>query len=82
LHNKTLNEYLEQLKIYVEQHNYSESIDLLNEAISQYPKENKLKLNLGNIYKLLDQKDDAMRIFSMLKNTELADLANNNLFRG
>ena len=82
MQSKTLNEYLEQLKIYVEQHNYSESIDLLNEAISQYPKENKLKLNLGNIYKLLDQKDDAMRIFSMLKNTELADLANNNLFRG
>ena len=79
MQSKTLNEYLEQLKIYVEQHNYSESIDLLNEAISQYPKENKLKLNLGNIYKLLDQKDDAMRIFSMLKNTELADLANNNL---
>ena len=79
MQSKTLNEYLEQLKIYVEQHNYSESIDLLNEAISQYPKENKLKLNLGNIYKLLDQKDDAMRIFSMLKNTELADIANNNL---
>ncbi len=79
MQSKTLSEYLEQLKIYVVQHNYSESIDLLNEAISQYPKENKLKLNLGNIYKLLDQKDDAIRIFSMLKNTELADLANNNL---
>tara|TARA_B100000242_G_scaffold56787_1_gene34001 strand:+ start:535 stop:2235 length:1701 start_codon:yes stop_codon:yes gene_type:complete len=79
LHNKTLNEYLEQLKIYVQQSNYTDSIDLLKNAISQYPEENKLKLNLGNIYKLLDQNDDAANIFSTLKNTELADLANNNL---
>tara|TARA_B100000123_G_scaffold139588_1_gene103031 strand:+ start:315 stop:2015 length:1701 start_codon:yes stop_codon:yes gene_type:complete len=79
LQNKTLNEYLEQLKIYVQQSNYTDSIDLLKNAISQYPEENKLKLNLGNIYKLLDQNDDAANIFSTLKNTELADLANNNL---
>ncbi len=79
MHNKTLNEYLEQLKIYVQQSNYTDSIDLLKNAISQYPEENKLKLNLGNIYKLLDQNDDAANIFSTLKNTELADLANNNL---
>ena len=79
MRNKTLNEYLEQLKIYVQQSNYVDSIDLLNHAIGQYPEENKLKLNLGNIYKLLDQNDDAANIFSTLKNTELADLANNNL---
>ena len=79
MRNKTLNEYLEQLKIYVQQSNYTDSIDLLKNAISQYPEENKLKLNLGNIYKLLDQNDDAANIFSTLKNTELADLANNNL---
>jgi len=79
LHNKTLNEYLEQLKIYIQRQNYVESVDLLNNAISQYPGENKLKLNLGNIYKLLDQKDNALSIFSMLKSSELADLANNNL---
>ncbi len=79
MQNKTLNEYLEQLKIYVQQSNYTDSIDLLKNAISQYPEENKLKLNLGNIYKLLDQNDDAANIFSTLKNTELADLANNNL---
>ena len=52
---------------------------MLNEAIGHYPDENKLKLNLGNIYKLLDQNDNATGIFSMLKNTELADQANNNL---
>ncbi len=79
MQNKTLNEYLEQLKIYVQQSNYTDSIDLLKNAISQYPEENKLKLNLGNIYKLLDQNDAAANIFSTLKNTELADLANNNL---
>ena len=79
MQNKTLNEYLEQLKIYVQQGNYVGSIDLLNHAISQYPEEDKLKLNLGNVYKLLDQKDDAVKIFTMLKNSELADLANNNL---
>ena len=79
MQNKTLNEYLEQLKIYVQQSNYTDSIDLLKNAISQYPEENKLKLNLGNIYKLLDQNDDAANIFSTLKNSELADLANNNL---
>ena len=75
----TLNEYLERLKIYIQQGNYHDSIDLLNHAISQYPEENQLKLNLGNIYKLLEQNDDAVNIFSMLKNSELADLANNNL---
>ena len=79
MQNKTLNEYLEQLKIYVQQSNYIDSIDLLNHAISQYPEENKLKLNLGNIYKLLERNDDAVKIFSMLENSELADLANNNL---
>ena len=79
MQNKTLNEYLEQLKIYVQQSNYADSIDLLKKAISQYPEENKLKLNLGNIYKLLDQNDDAINIFSTLENSELADLANNNL---
>ena len=79
MQNKTLNEYLEQLKIYVQQSNYTDSIDLLKNAISQYPDENKLKLNLGNIYKLLDQNDDAVYIFSTLENSELADLANNNL---
>ena len=79
MQNKTLNEYLEQLKIYVQQSNYADSIDLLKKAISQYPEENKLKLNLGNIYKLLDQNDDAVNIFSTLENSELADLANNNL---
>ena len=79
MQNKTLNEYLEQLKIYIQRQDYAESVDLLNNAISQYPEENKLKLNLGNIYKLLDQKDDALSIFSMLKSSELSDLANNNL---
>ena len=79
MQNKTLNEYLEQLKIYVQQSNYIDSIDLLNRAISQYPEENKLRLNLGNIYKLLERNDDAVKIFSMLENSELADLANNNL---
>ena len=79
MHNKTLNEYLEQLKTYIQRQDYAESVDLLNNAISQYPEENKLKLNLGNIYKLLDQKDDALSIFSMLKSSELSDLANNNL---
>ena len=76
---KTLNEYLEQLRVYIQQCNYVKSIDLLNEAIGHYPEENKLKLNLGNIYKLLDQNDNATGMFSMLKNTELADQANNNL---
>jgi len=63
LQNKTLNEYLEQLRIYVQQSNYNDSIDLLNRAISQYPEENKLRLNLGNIYKLLERNDDAVKIF-------------------
>ena len=79
MQNKTLNEYLEQLKIYVQESNYIDSIDLLNRAISQYPEENKLKLNLGNIYKLLERNDDAVKLFSLLEDSELADLANNNL---
>ena len=63
MQNKTLNEYLEQLKIYVQQSNYSDSIDLLKNAISQYPEENKLKLNLGNIYKYV--KLDLAKIFTV-----------------
>jgi len=78
LQNKTLNEYLEQLKIYVEGQNYNKSIDLLNEAISQYPKENKLKLNVGNIYKLLDEKDNAFFSVNAVARKEDKNTANTN----
>ena len=63
---KTLNEFIAQLKINLESKNYIESISLLLSAIEQYPKEYNLKLNLGNIYKLLGK-------------TPLESIAHNNL---
>jgi len=76
---KTLKEFIAQLKINLESKNYLESIPLLLTAIEQYPKEYKLKLNLGNIYKLLGKTKDAINAYNSLLQTSLESIAHNNL---
>ena len=76
---KSLNEYIEQIKNLVQSSNYIDCVDLLNNAIKDYPEENKLKLNLGNIYKLLGKNDQAIALFLSLVNSDCSAFANNNL---
>ena len=76
---KTLNEFIAQLKNYLESKNYIECIPLLLSAIEQYPEEYKLKLNLGNIYKLLGKNNDAINTYNSLLQTPLKSIAHNNL---
>ena len=76
---KTLNEFITQLKINLESKNYIESISLLLSAIEQYPKEYNLKLNLGNVYKLLGKTNDAINTYNSLLQTPLESIAHNNL---
>ena len=76
---KTLNEFITQLKNYLESKNYIECIPLLLSAIEQYPEEYKLKLNLGNIYKLLGKNNDAIDTYNSLLQTPLKSIAHNNL---
>ena len=76
---KTLNEFITQLKINLESKNHTECIPLLLSAIEQYPEEHKLKLNLGNIYKLLGKTNDAINAYNSLLQTSLGLIAHNNL---
>ncbi len=70
---------LNQLKLNLESKRFNESITLLLSAIEQYPEEYKLKLNLGNIYKLLGRNNDAVKTYHSLLETPLGAIANNNL---
>ena len=76
---KTLNEYISELKSFINSNNYLSCIDLLLQAIKHYPDEDKLKLNLGNIYKMLDRTNDAIETYTSLLETPLSYMANNNL---
>ena len=76
---KTLNEFITQLKINLESKKYIESIPILLSAIEQYPKEHNLKVNLGNIYKLLGRTNDAINTYNSLLQTSLSSIAHNNL---
>ena len=76
---KTLNEYISELKSFINSNDYLSCIDLLLQAIKHYPDEDKLKLNLGNIYKMLDRTNDAIDTYTSLQETPLSYMANNNL---
>ena len=76
---RTLNEYISELKSFINSNNYLSCIDLLLQAIKHYPHEDKLKLNLGNIYKMLDRTNDAIDTYTSLQETPLSYMANNNL---
>ncbi len=79
MQNKSLSEYLSKLQELVNASNYEDCIKLLNNAIHEYPDNNKLKLNLGNVHKLLDQSSEAIKVFSSLITSDVGALANNNL---
>ncbi len=76
---RTLNEFYSDLKANLVNENFLDCIDLLTLAIEEYPKEYKLKLNLGNIYKMLGQMDNAINIYTELLSTSLKNIAHNNL---
>ena len=76
---KSLNEYIEQIKKLVQSKNYIGCIELLNNAIIDFPQENKLKLNLGNIYKLVGKNNQAIDVYLSLINSDFSAFANNNL---
>ena len=79
MQNKNLSEYISELKGFINNYDYLPCIDLLLQAIKHYPHEEKLKLNLGNIYKMLDRKDEAIDVYSSLLKTSFSSIANNNL---
>ena len=79
MQNKNLSEYISELKSFINTNDYLPCIDLLLQAIEDYPHEEKLKLNLGNIYKMLDRKDEAINVYTSLLETPLSSIANNNL---
>ncbi len=79
MQNKNLSEYISELKSFINANDYLPCIDLLLQAIEHYPHEEKLKLNLGNIYKMLDRKDEAINVYTSLLETPLSSIANNNL---
>ena len=79
MQNKNLSEYISELKSFINTNDYLPCIDLLLKAIKDYPHEEKLKLNLGNIYKMLDRKDEAINVYTSLLETPLSSIANNNL---
>ena len=76
---KSLNEYIEQIKNLVQSKNYIDCIELLHNAIRDFPQENKLKLNLGNIYKLVGKNSQAIDVYLSLINSDFSAFANNNL---
>ena len=76
---KSLNEYIEQIKNLVQSKNYIDCIELLNNAIRDFPQENKLKLNLGNIYKLVGKNRSGNRCISIVNKLWFFGFANNNL---
>ena len=79
MQNKNLSEYISELKSFINTNDYLPCIDLLLKAIKDYPHEEKLKLNLGNIYKMLDRKDEAIDVYASLLKTPFSSIANNNL---
>ena len=79
MQNKTLREYISELKSFTKTNDYLPCIDLLLQAIKHYPHEEKLKLNLGNIYNMLGRKDEAIDVYTSLLETPLSSIANNNL---
>ena len=76
---KSLNEYIEQIKNLVQSKKYINCIELLHNAIRDFPQENKLKLNLGNIYKLVGKNSQAIDVYLSLINSDFSAFANNNL---
>lgn len=79
MQNRTLNEYISQLKSFINNNDYLPCVELLLQAIKSYPNEEKLKLNLGNIYKLLDRKNKAIDVYTSLLETSYSSIAYNNL---
>jgi len=79
LQNKSLNEYLNQVKELINAGDFESCIDLLSDAINQYPDEYKLKLNLGNVYKVLGDIPNAKEIYNTLLDTPYKTIAQNNL---
>ena len=66
---KSLNEFNAELQANINNGEFEESISILLIAITQYPNENKLKLNLGNVYKVLGQIDNAINVYTTLLST-------------
>ena len=79
MQNKNLSEYISKLKSFINTNDYLSCIDLLLQAIKHFPHEEKLKLNLGNIYKILERKDEAIDVYTSLLETPLSSIAYNNL---
>ena len=79
MQNKNLSEYISEFKSFINTNDYLPCIDLLLQAIKHFPHEEKLKLNLGNIYKLLDRKDEAIDVYVSLLETPFSSIAYNNL---
>ena len=76
---KSLNEFNAEFQASINNGEFEESISILSTGITQYPNENKLKLNLGNVYKVLGQIDNAINVYTTLLSTSLKNIANNNL---
>ena len=79
MQNKNLSEYISELKSFINNNDYLSCIDLLSQAIKHFPHEEKLKLNLGNIYKMLERKGEAIDVYTSLLETPLSSIAYNNL---
>ena len=79
MQNKSLNEYLNQVKELINAGDFESCINLLSDAINQYPEEYKLKLNLGNVYKVLGDIPNAKEIYNSLLDTPYKTIAQNNL---
>ena len=79
MQNKSLNEYLNQVKELINAGDFESCINLLSDAINQYPEEYKLKLNLGNVYKFLGDIPNAKEIYNSLLDTPYKTIAQNNL---
>lgn len=79
MQNKALNEYLDQLKDLINKNDFISCIDILLEAIKFYPNDYKLKLNLGNIYKVLGDISNAKETYNSLLVTPYKIISQNNL---
>ena len=79
MQNKSLNEFIDQLKKLINASEFESCIDLLSDAIDQYPSELNLKVNLGNVYKMIGDSSKAKRIYTSLLSTPYKTIAQNNL---
>ncbi len=79
MQNKSLNDVINQLKELINASDFKSCIDLLSDAIDQYPSELNLKLNLGNVYKMLGDSSNAKEIYTSLLATPYKIIAQNNL---